>query len=455
MKFSSQIKNLLTWIIFIILINIIALSIYNIVHTILNIITLFICICCIIKYKYDKNLTKDLNTDLENIEDKKKIVIVITIYKESDELILNTIKSILTNKTNHDLLLFLVSDGQFDNSLDSEINSCSYLPQYSKISIIERDGNILTITSNSDISRNLQDQDYFFNYIHVQKSDQKGKKDSHRIFFEFDINYDYVLFLDADTAISSTSINTMSKILKNIKYSAVCGETKIYNKHESIVSVIQIFEYFVSHLVFKIVENEIFTPLVLSGCFTMFKKNDMSVEILNQYFKSENDTNINSLIFDNLYKYGEDRLLTILMIKNGLKMYYCENAKCYTYAPVKFSTLIKQRIRWTKSFIFCNIFLLMTFKKSIRFIGLYLLILYELYIVLILPVLIINSIVNIVLFYKNVDFLIIPLANIIFIFCKKLKILNLFYWLIYTIFSILFTVIIPILSIITVNDQTW
>ena len=51
----------------------------------------------------------------------------------------------------------------------------------------------------------------------------------------------------------------------------LCGETKIDNKWESWVSMIQVFEYYISHHFTKAFESVFGGVTCLPGCFSMYR----------------------------------------------------------------------------------------------------------------------------------------------------------------------------------------
>lgn len=83
--------------------------------------------------------------------------------------------------------------------------------------------------------------------------------------------YDMLLMVDADTKIFPDSLNYMvSAMQKDGDVMGLCGETKIANKRASWVSMIQVFEYFISHHLTKAFESVFGGVTCLPGCFSMY-----------------------------------------------------------------------------------------------------------------------------------------------------------------------------------------
>jgi len=71
--------------------------------------------------------------------------------------------------------------------------------------------------------------------------------------------------------------------------------------------------------------------------------------VYNRY--SKNDAEIETLHDKNLYKLGEDRMLTTLLLQKfpRMNLKYVPEAHCHTIVPEKFSVLLSQRRRWVNS----------------------------------------------------------------------------------------------------------
>ncbi|ORX77505.1 fungal chitin synthase [Anaeromyces robustus] len=173
--------------------------------------------------------------------------------------------------------------------------------------------------------------------------------------------YNYVLMIDADTEVHTEALLKMVRAMNNDpKIMGLCGETQISNKFESWVTMIQIFEYFITHHLGKAFESVFGGVTCLPGCFSMYRikseKDDKyfvpiltSPAIVNEY--ASND--VNSLHRKNLFLLGEDRYLTTLMLKNfpRRKTVWVASALCKTQVPSKFHVLLSQRRRWINSTI--------------------------------------------------------------------------------------------------------
>lgn len=172
--------------------------------------------------------------------------------------------------------------------------------------------------------------------------------------------YEIVLMVDADTKVFPDSLTHMiSAMVKDPEIMGLCGETKIANKTDSWVSMIQVFEYFISHHLSKSFESVFGGVTCLPGCFCMYRIKTpkggqnywvpilANPDIVEHYSENVVDT----LHKKNLLLLGEDRYLSTLMLKTfpKRKQVFVPQAVCKTTVPDTFAVLLSQRRRWINS----------------------------------------------------------------------------------------------------------
>lgn len=172
--------------------------------------------------------------------------------------------------------------------------------------------------------------------------------------------YETVLCVDADTKVFPDSLTRMNACMVNDpEIMGLCGETKIANKTETWVTMIQVFEYYISHHMTKAFESMFGGVTCLPGCFSIYRikapKGETGYwvpilanpDICEHYAENVVDT----LHKKNLLLLGEDRYLTTLMLKTfpKRKMVFCPQAVCKTVVPDTFRILLSQRRRWINS----------------------------------------------------------------------------------------------------------
>ncbi|KAF7555431.1 hypothetical protein G7046_g6551 [Stylonectria norvegica] len=170
--------------------------------------------------------------------------------------------------------------------------------------------------------------------------------------------YEYLFMVDADTSVKEDSLNRLvSACAHNAKIAGICGETSLQNDGKSWWTMIQVYEYFISHHLSKAFESLFGSVTCLPGCFTMYRLRTadkgkpliISDEVIKEYSVCDVDT----LHKKNLLALGEDRYLTTLMTKHFPYMSYKfePDAQCQTAAPESWSVLLSQRRRWINSTI--------------------------------------------------------------------------------------------------------
>ncbi|KAL1866588.1 hypothetical protein VTK73DRAFT_4669 [Phialemonium thermophilum] len=168
--------------------------------------------------------------------------------------------------------------------------------------------------------------------------------------------YEFLLQIDADTVVAPDSATRMvSAFLDDTRIIAVCGETALTNAKSSFVTMIQVYEYYISHNLVKAFESLFGSVTCLPGCFSMYriraaetgKPLFVSREVVDAYSTIRVDT----LHMKNLLHLGEDRYLTTLLLKyhSKYKTKYIFNAHAWTIAPDSWQVFLSQRRRWINS----------------------------------------------------------------------------------------------------------
>jgi chitin synthase len=175
-------------------------------------------------------------------------------------------------------------------------------------------------------------------------------------------NFEICLMVDADTKLYPDALSRLiSAAVKDPEISGLCGETKIANKTDSWVSMIQVFEYYISHHQSKAFESIFGGVTCLPGCFCMYRikapkgPNGYWVPILANpdIVEHYSENVVDTLHRKNLLLLGEDRYLTTLMLRTfpNRKMMFVPQAVCKTVVPDSFKVLLSQRRRWINSTI--------------------------------------------------------------------------------------------------------
>ncbi|RKP37869.1 chitin synthase-domain-containing protein [Dimargaris cristalligena] len=202
----------------------------------------------------------------------------------------------------------------------------------------------------------------FFNHVHFNKPMSPMELEMyHQIKNVIGVNpafYEYVLMVDADTEVYPESLNRMiSCMIHDSKLMGLCGETHLSNEKSTWITMIQVYEYFISHHMAKAFESLFGSVTCLPGCFCMYRlrtpEKNSPLLISNLIIDEYEDNRVDTLHKKNLLSLGEDRYLTTLMLKHFPfnKNKFTPDAQCKTNAPDTWSVLLSQRRRWINSTI--------------------------------------------------------------------------------------------------------
>ncbi len=84
--------------------------------------------------------------------------------------------------------------------------------------------------------------------------------------------YEHTLMVDADTEVYPDALNRLiSQMARDANIMGICGETQIANPKDSWVTMMQVYEYFISHHLSKAFESLFGSVTCLPGCFCMYR----------------------------------------------------------------------------------------------------------------------------------------------------------------------------------------
>ncbi|CAN6648352.1 hypothetical protein TRVA0_023S00496 [Trichomonascus vanleenenianus] len=168
--------------------------------------------------------------------------------------------------------------------------------------------------------------------------------------------YEYLFMVDADTSVSDDALTRLVAVCTNdSKIAGTCGETSLQNEEKSWATMIQVYEYFISHHLTKAFESLFGTVTCLPGCFSLYRlrtaKKSKPLIISNEVIKEYSVCHVDTLHKKNLFSLGEDRYLTTLITKHfpKMKLTFVPDANAQTAAPEEFKVLLSQRRRWINS----------------------------------------------------------------------------------------------------------
>ncbi|KAL3468897.1 chitin synthase-domain-containing protein [Aspergillus californicus] len=168
--------------------------------------------------------------------------------------------------------------------------------------------------------------------------------------------YEFILQVDADTVVAPDAATRMvSSCLHDTRIIGACGETSLTNAKTSAVTMIQVYEYYISHNLTKAFESLFGSITCLPGCFTMYRirsaESGKPLFVSKEVVDSYSEIRVDTLHMKNLLHLGEDRYLTTLLLKHHpkFKTKYIFRAHAWTIAPESWAVFLSQRRRWINS----------------------------------------------------------------------------------------------------------
>ncbi|KAL2130321.1 hypothetical protein VTI74DRAFT_6593 [Chaetomium olivicolor] len=168
--------------------------------------------------------------------------------------------------------------------------------------------------------------------------------------------YEYLFQIDADTVVAPDSATRMvASFLDDTRLIAVCGETALTNAKSSFITMIQVYEYWISHNLSKAFESLFGSVTCLPGCFSMYRiraaETGKPLFVSREVVEAYSTIRVDTLHMKNLLHLGEDRYLTTLLLKyhSKYKTKYIFSAHAWTIAPDSWTVFLSQRRRWINS----------------------------------------------------------------------------------------------------------
>ncbi|KAF2004618.1 glycosyltransferase family 2 protein [Amniculicola lignicola CBS 123094] len=168
--------------------------------------------------------------------------------------------------------------------------------------------------------------------------------------------YEFLLQIDADTVVAPDSATRfVAAFIHDTRLIGICGETSLTNAKSSFVTMMQVYEYYISHNLTKAFESLFGSVTCLPGCFTMYRiraaETGKPLFVSKEVVEAYQEIRVDTLHMKNLLHLGEDRYLTTLLLKfhSKYKTKYLYRAHAWTVAPDSWKVFMSQRRRWINS----------------------------------------------------------------------------------------------------------
>jgi hyaluronan synthase len=153
---------------------------------------------------------------------------------------------------------------------------------------------------------------------------------------------DVVVVIDSDTLIEPNAVSLLVRSFVDDKVAAVAGLTNILNEDHNTLTRVQALIYEISFLVHKSAEALLGSVTCCPGCFSAYRR-ECIAPLLDEW--STQTFLGRETIF------GDDRALTMLLLRDGWNVRFDAEAVAHTEAPEKLRGYLRQQLRWKKSWI--------------------------------------------------------------------------------------------------------
>ena len=203
-------------------------------------------------------------------------------------------------------------------------------------------------------------QPHYPNLSVITFEKNKGKREAMAEGFK-QATGEIIIQLDSDSFIDPKSFRNLITPFSIPDIGAVCAHADPANADKNFITKMQAAYYFMSFKILKAAESTFMSVFCASGCSSAYRKSAV-MPVLNDW--------LNESFLGQKVTWGDDRALTSQLLKTGYKTIYTDRVQAYTIVPENFKILIRQQIRWKKSWIINSIFTARFILKTNPFIGL-------------------------------------------------------------------------------------
>lgn len=279
-------------------------------------------------------------------------IIAALLFRSSQNAIFTQAEKIAYEPT----VSFIIPCKNEEKDISTTIKNC-FAADYSKYKlevIVINDG------STDNTEQVLRFQQLIFPNLKVITFEQnQGKRNAMAAGFRMATG-EILIQLDSDSFIDPKTFKNIVTPFALEDIGAVCAHADPVNADKNFITKMQAAYYYMSFKVLKAAESTFMTVFCASGCSSAFRKAAV-MPIIDKW--------LNEKFMGELVTWGDDRALTSWVLKSGFKTIYTDRVQAYTIVPEKMSILLKQQIRWKKSWIINSFFTAKFILRTNPFIG--------------------------------------------------------------------------------------
>lgn len=244
----------------------------------------------------------DMFKDNRYEKSKEPYSVIVPVYNENPELLKVSLQSILENEGEKEIVI--VDDGS------TNVDTKRVLREFAE--------------KNKEI------------VVFKELETNKGKKFAQIEAIKL-AKYDFCVSVDTDTYYERDAFLRLIKPLENKKVGLSNLNVGVWNGDKNIVTKLQKLQMYGAFMLGRRSLGGVGMMNCVSGIGIGFRKSD---------FLKLKDVYLDKRPFGFDCKFGEDRFMTNLMLKEGFDIVFVENAYAYTTLPDSLIKYIKQQLRW-------------------------------------------------------------------------------------------------------------
>ena len=153
--------------------------------------------------------------------------------------------------------------------------------------------------------------------------------------------FELLVFVDSDSFLEPDAVRELVQPFRDPKMGAVSGRTEVQNKWTNALTKMQAVRYYIAFRIMKAAEAYFDAVTCLSGPLACYRRDivmEHMDEWLGQQFLGQRAT------------FGDDRSLTNFVLRKH-RTAYQDTAICATIVPNTHQSLLKQQMRWKRSWL--------------------------------------------------------------------------------------------------------
>lgn len=258
-----------------------------------------------------------------------------------------------------------------------------------------------------------------------------------------------VVTVDSDTVIASNGVKRIVQAFRDEEVGAATGHVLALNKDTNLLTRLINYRYWIAFNQERAAQSFFKVLMCCSGPFSAYRGNVIR-GVAQKYVKQT--------FLGKVCTYGDDRHLTNLVLEEGWKVVYKDDAEANTHVPETLRAYLKQQLRWNKSFYREMLWTLKAIYKHNWYL------LYDLIMQFILPFMLIVALAHslyVIAFVNSVHVLayisVVVIVGLLRVTYGLFRTKDLgFYWfLVYGFFHVFVLIPNRLIALATINDGKW